>query len=125
MEQEGYVGSIDTPAPLDEAQVISSLRKDGEDSFLGRHDVVIDIDLPAMLLESATPGHHHLIVRLPDDGATQFAYERFLDAAAEIGLIEEGYAKAFGTRGHTDVRLPWIGKGTPEDPFPVVDSREA
>lgn len=73
-----------------------------------RHALLIDIDQPAWLIPSSTGGHGHLYVDLeiPDD-----ALWRFLDAAAEIGLVEEGYVGACKARGMTSLRAPWVEKG--------------
>jgi hypothetical protein len=114
-------------ASLDEAHVISSLIKDtvanphppnvlSADELFGHkieggfHQVVLDIDWPAELLESSTPGHYHLYVQIPG-GVPWEKYEAFLKAAADIDLIQEGYAAVSMKRGHTDVRLPWVQKG--------------
>lgn len=113
-------------AGLEDAHVISSLVKDsvmtGESGPLdelfgfgqtapgGKHHVALDIDHPAWLIESSTPGHYHLHIRLPD-GAIWEDYVAFLDAAAKIGMIEPGYAEASKARGATYVRLPWVRKG--------------
>lgn len=88
---------------LRDAHVASSLVRDTK-----LHKVVIDVDHEAVLVPSSTPGHHHLYVDIPpvrwDD------YVSFLQAAAKIGLVEQGYVDASIERGHTDVRLPWVQK---------------
>lgn len=81
------------------------------------HRIVIDVDHQAHLVESSTPGHHHLYVEIPpvpwDD------YVKWLEASALIGLVSPGYVNACISRGHSDVRLPWIHKGEPGDiPLP-------
>lgn len=93
------VASVD----IDKAHVVSSLRPDG------KHALIIDIDHPSWLVKSSTEGHYHLYVDVPD-GIEWNAYVRLLDALAEAGVIEPGYAEASKGRGHTDVRLPWIKK---------------
>lgn len=123
-------------ADLTDAHVVSSLIKDtvaepgttgisvdelfGLKAAGGLHHVVVDIDQPAWLVESSTPGHSHLYVELP--GGTPWAdYVEFLEAAAKIGLVEPGYVEASKVRGGTYVRLPWIRKGstaTLSDPNP-------
>lgn len=72
------------------------------------HALLLDIDCPAWLLPSSTGGHGHLYVDLeiPDDKLWTF-----LDAAADIGLVEEGYVSACKARGMTSLRPPWIVKG--------------
>lgn len=129
-EAEGYATSVDIPVDLiDDAEVISSLHRESVQPDVrrffddgSRHDVVLDIDVPAMLIPSTTEGHSHLIVRLPNGGAKIDDYQQFLWSAAKIGLIEEGYAKVSCKRDRTDVRLPWIRKGGPGEPS-FIDTR--
>ncbi|TCB97562.1 hypothetical protein E0H26_11630 [Micromonospora zingiberis] len=71
------------------------------------HKPVLDIDLPAKLLPSSTPGHFHLLI---DREMSWEAYLHLLDALVVVGLIEPGYANASRERGHTAIRLPWIRK---------------
>jgi hypothetical protein len=73
----------------------------------GMHKLALDIDLPARLLPTTTPGHWHLYIdhEMPWD-----AYVRILDALAEAGVIEKGYARASKIRGYTSVRPPWLAK---------------
>jgi hypothetical protein len=72
------------------------------------HALLIDVDCPAWLIPSSTGGHGHLYVDLDIPDA---ALWRFLDAAAGIGLVEEGYVNACRERGMTSLRAPWIVKG--------------
>lgn len=106
---------------LNEAHVISSLIKGTDDPDRapclggpgGQHHLLLDIDLPAALVESSTPGHFHLYVELNDGfGIAWEPYKAFLEAAAAIGLIEPGYAEVSIKRGHTDLRLPWVDKSS-------------
>lgn len=71
------------------------------------HRLLLDLDHPALLLDSSTPGHHHLYV---DVEIEQEAWEKLIRALSEAGVIEEGYAEASLERGHTDLRLPWVKK---------------
>lgn len=71
------------------------------------HKVVLDIDLPAKLIESSTPGHYHLFI---DHEIPEHKYMALLDIMAECGLIERGYVYASKERGYTAVRLPWVKK---------------
>lgn len=87
----------------DQANVITS-RVDGTDL----HKPVLDLDLPATLLPSSTPGHFHLLI---DKAMTWEAYEALLHALADAGLVEPGYVSASQSRGYTAVRLPWVRKG--------------
>lgn len=83
------------------------------------HQIVVDIDHMAYLVESTTPGHHHLYIELPTPLSSE-AYFEWLDACVKIGLVEPGYVSAFKARGFTCVRLPWVQKpgvaATPASP---------
>lgn len=72
------------------------------------HRPVLDIDFPAELVPSSTPGHFHLYL---DRFMSWERYEKLLTALAEAGVIEQGYADAAIRRGYSAVRLPWIKKG--------------
>lgn len=87
---------------LAEAEVLGSRLGDG------RHLLAIDIDIAAWLVPSTTTGHHHLYA---DVSCTQEDLWAFLDAAAKIGLVEDGYVTASKARNMTHVRAPWIRKG--------------
>lgn len=71
------------------------------------HKVVVDIDMPARLVPSSTPGHFHLYI---DHKMPWHQYLQLLDALVEAGIVEPGYVKAAERRGFTAVRLPWITK---------------
>ena len=71
------------------------------------HKVVLDIDFPAKLIPSSTPGHFHLYVDCP---IPKDKYIAMVNAMAAAGLVQEGYAGAAERRGYTGVRLPWIKK---------------
>lgn len=73
------------------------------------HKPVIDVDFPVKVLESSTPGHHHLFI---DKELTWHQYLRVLDVLAEVGIVERGYVEASREREFTAVRLPWIKKVT-------------
>lgn len=103
------------PADLDSADVVSSLR--GGDINGVRHAVVLDIDHPAWLVRSTTPGHFHLYIDVPN-GVSHPNYMQLLGLLADCGIIERGYASASQTRGFTSVRLPWIKKPAPDLPTP-------
>jgi len=93
---------------LDEdPDIITSRMLDRDDS----HRVVLDIDFPAILLESTTPGHHHLYI---DKAMPWDHYERLLTVMAEVGLLEDGYVAACKERGFSAVRLPWVKKSRDE-----------
>ena len=86
-----------------DANVCTSVRLDTED----RHAVLLDLDVPAALVPSSTPGHSHLYV---DVSVPTETYFRLLDVLAEAGVIETGYANVSKHRGGTSLRLPWIKK---------------
>jgi hypothetical protein len=71
------------------------------------HAVLLDLDVPAYLVPSTRPGHSHLYV---DVQVTEERYFNLLDALAECGVIERGYANASKKKGGTFLRLPWIKK---------------
>lgn len=94
------------------ATVLTSRVDDGTDAALHpgtktRHKVVLDIDLPAQLIPSSTPGHFHLLI---DKELTWGQYTGLLNELARVGIIEDGYVSASIARGHTAVRLPWVQK---------------
>lgn len=78
-----------------------------EDPAAGLHRPVLDIDFPAALIPSSTPGHFHLYLDKPMGLAT---YEELLVALAAAGIIEDGYANVSLARGYTSARLPWVRK---------------
>lgn len=71
------------------------------------HMPVLDLDVPATLLPSSTPGHSHLFL---DRRIFWDDYVNLLDALAACGLVEAGYVRVSKARGYTAVRLPWVRK---------------
>lgn len=71
------------------------------------HRPMLDIDFPAALVPSSTPGHFHLYLDKPMPAKKYFD---LLVALAEAGIIEEGFANASIERGYTSLRLPWVKK---------------
>jgi len=69
----------------------------------GKHLVCLDIDMPAQLVASKSPGHYHLYIEKKMDWET---YKELLTALAKAGIIEEGYAGASIARGCTALRIP-------------------
>lgn len=84
-----------------EPTVVTSLRGNG------KHAPVLDIDVPARMVPSSTPGKHHLYI---DVEMSWEQYERLLHVLADVGIIERGYLGASKERKFTAVRLPWIKK---------------
>lgn len=95
-------------AALVEANVVSSEKKTGEGGPV-RHVVALDIDYPAYVVETSTPGHHHIYLDVPG-GVEHEDYMELLALLGRIGVIEKGYAEVSIKRGHSDLRLPWISK---------------
>ena len=73
----------------------------------GNHMLVVDIDLPAALVPSSTPGHYHLYI---GETMTWRQYKRVLRAMYRAGLIQYGFYAAAKRRGYTSVRPPWVRK---------------
>jgi hypothetical protein len=90
----------------DDANVVSSHFGGVNSEY---HRPVLDIDFPAALVPSTTPGHFHLYL---DKVLTWEEYEKLLNVLAEVGIIERGYRNVSVERRHTAVRVPWIRKGT-------------
>jgi len=67
------------------------------------HAPAIDLDFPAYLVESSTPGHFHLYLEkeIPLD-----KYLKVLEAMMEAGLVERGFYNAARSREATFLRLP-------------------
>lgn len=86
-----------------EANVSTSIREDAKDS----HALLLDLDVPAWLIPSSTEGHSHLYVDVKIPTSTYF---HLLDALADAGVIQRGYANSSKHRGGTALRLPWIKK---------------
>ena len=76
------------------------------------HAPVIDLDFPCELIPSSTPGHFHLVI---DKKLSWAKYSKLLDALADAGLVEEGYANASLQRGYTSIRLPWVKRQKPRE----------
>lgn len=102
-----------------EANISTSIREDiGDPHAEPVHALLIDLDLPAWLVPSSTPGHSHLYV---DTAIQQSVYFRLLDALADAGVIQRGYAASSKARGGTALRLPWIKKpNTTPSPAPLA-----
>lgn len=63
---------------------------------------ILDLDFPAELIASSTPGHYHLYLDKPISHAK---WEALMVALAEAGIIEPGYANSSRSRGYNMVRL--------------------
>ena len=97
-------------APVQNADVLTSEVADqlgDEGRPNGMHKPVLDLDFPAKLLDSSTPGHHHLLI---DKEMSWEQYVKMLDVLAEVGILQQGYVNASKERKFTCVRLPWVKK---------------
>lgn len=81
--------------------------------YPGTHKPVLDIDMDCVLLESSTPGHHHLFI---DKEMSWEDYCKLMDVMAEVGILEEGYVRASKHRKYSAARLPWVKKGSTTHP---------
>lgn len=91
-------------ADIDKANLLSS---EASGIFAGLHRPVLDIDFPAKLVPSSTPGRFHLYLDIDMPWAD---YEKLLKVMAEVGVLEPGYVAASIERKATFVRLPWVRK---------------
>jgi hypothetical protein len=104
---DGFYTKIpDEEASIERAELISSVTKDG------MHRPLLDIDFPAVVIPSSTPGHGHLYI---DKELTWKEYTKLLNLFADLGIIEHGYRGASLARGYTALRLPWIKKEQVEE----------
>lgn len=71
------------------------------------HRPVLDLDFPAHVVPSTTPGHGHLYL---DKVLTWSQYVKLMEVMAEVGILEPGYVSASIAREFTSVRLPWVKK---------------
>jgi hypothetical protein len=95
---------------ISEANISTSIREDAQPMDSGpMHALLLDLDVPAWLVPSSSQGHSHLYVdvRIP-----QPKFFALLDALADAGVIQPGYANSSKGRGGTALRLPWIKKPT-------------
>jgi hypothetical protein len=96
-----------------EATLVSSA-VDGDDPWEGEqplHLPALDLDFPAHLEPSSTPGHFHLYLNKEVEWDK---YLKFLWAGHEAGILERGFVKAAELRKATFVRYPGVIKGIDE-----------
>ncbi len=105
-----------TALEMGSADTVTSLQISNDDAEPsgGFHKPVLDIDFPAVLIPSSTVGHFHLYL---DKIVSWENYVELLTALAKCDIIEQGYANVSIERGHTAVRLPWVKKPDPVDPW--------
>jgi hypothetical protein len=109
---DGNSGRYNTEDP-ELAQVTTSMVAGTENGPVEErmHRPVLDLDLPARLVPSSTPGHFHLYLDVQVPHST---YMTLLLALSAAGIIERGYCDASRERGYTAVRLPWVRKDDPQ-----------
>jgi hypothetical protein len=89
---------------LGEANAITSMvaRSGGE-----WHRPLLDLDIPASLVPSSTPGHSHLYI------AQTISWDQMaglLRAFGHAGLIAPASVRLAMEQGYTALRLPWVHK---------------
>lgn len=89
---------------LEETELVCSIDRWGTS-----HAVLLDIDYPAYLKPSSTPGHFHLYLDVPG-GIPHNDYMTLLSILGRYGVVEEGYAEASIQRGYSALRPPWCKK---------------
>lgn len=103
VEQDGYFVSryraYGHTNDRSKAEVVSSELRSGK-----QHAPALDIDIPAALVPSTTPGHHHLYL---DVAMSWRDYRRLLRALAKAGVIEQSWAKASIASENTVLSVPW------------------
>lgn len=98
-DRDNYV----TPATESQANVIGSKCNDG------LYRPVIDLDFPARLIPSRTPGHFHLM--LDGIGLSEEKFTFLMNALAEVGILNQGIIKfQVDPVGDSFVRKPGIKK---------------
>lgn len=118
-ESEDWKDEMEDAEILQGANCVTSKRVNrffpGHDTK--RHAILLDLDVPAWLIESTTPGHSHLYI---DVDVSEPLYFELLDLLAKMRVIEPGYARASKMKGGTFLRLPWVKKEPAPAPVPVV-----
>lgn len=89
------------PGDLDRVTLVSSVGSDG------LHRAVLDLDFPAAIVPSTTPGHVHLYLDKP---TTWIRYALFLVGCGVAGYIEWTNIAVSLWRRTTMVRPPWVRK---------------
>ena len=93
---------------LNYADIVTSAPRFEPPGFPGKHVVMFDVDVAMQVIESSTPGHYH--VYFPGTYIPKEKLFSLLDAMAECGIVERGYAEASRARGFAALRLPWVRK---------------
>lgn len=93
----GHEENLRDPKPGEETNVVISKLPNG------RHAFCIDIDHNCELVQSKTPGHYHLYI---DIEIEEKSYFDMLDAMAQAGVVEHGYARMSRKHKASVLRLP-------------------
>lgn len=101
------------------ANVSSSRRAESGPYGEPLHALLLDLDVPAYLVPSSTPGHSHLYV---DVKIPEGRYFDLLETLADCGVIESGYWAASAYKGGSALRLPWVKKDASPESAPLVDA---
>ena len=97
-------------ADWEDCNAVSSQCADLMNSPEQYHVPVLDLDMDCMLVQSTTPGHHHLII---NKRMRWHDYEKLLTVLDEVGLLEPGYAASAKRRKASWIRTPWTKKVKP------------
>ena len=89
------------PCEKAKANLVGSLCLDG------KHRPVLDIDFPARLVPSTTPGHFHLYLEVALEEAE---YMELLQALGKARVLSSFYARASRTRKQSFCRPEWVKK---------------
>lgn len=118
---DGTLIHVNTPAEPSEANLITSRAWDMEENSTwpgAMHRPLLDIDMPVWVRETS-PGKFHLAIDKP---MSRSAYNTLLQALADAGIIERGFADSgMGSELGTTLRVPWVKK---EDPNATPDPDE-
>lgn len=100
-----YGGTVTRPdvCAIADSEIVSSEIEDGN----GHHTLMLDIDLPARVIESSTPGHHHLYI---DHPMKWKQYLAVIEALTAAGIVEKGFLNASKKNKATHLRVPWVEK---------------
>lgn len=121
-QSSGYPGTSTSRYPVPEGtehNLISSFVAGASEWERGHeatlHAPTLDIDLPVRVVDSETPGHHHLFI---DKEMTWAQYATLLLVLEDVGILEPGYVRASLERGATYVASkPWKRPASDIEPF--------
>ncbi|MCU6480516.1 hypothetical protein [Arthrobacter sp. A2-55] len=119
-DADGYVNPHEPADSFDDAEIVTSDSgvQDSARAWLWEgnihrhpdrrlHRPMLDIDFPAALIPSSTPGHFHLYLDKPMPWEK---YRDLLTALGKAGILEPGYVNVSRERKYTALRLPWVKK---------------